>query len=228
MVTREEFLQLKNVVQEIRSEMRKFQVDVLQRFAKLEDQLDVTSFLPAILATSEPTLTCVQCGSDYTESLNAENICSHHSGCVSLNDQYSCCKMVCYSTGHTPGCKTARHRSKHHIDYPYESYIVYMEKQCASAKEVWMEMDLTDPFQMSCLWSEVGLAENDSLYILVGSDKNTPTAIFDYTMKQLTQCEWLHELSHGRALKLQPVHPVGGHPQPCSWCPAQAAYSYTQ
>lgn len=27
--------------------------------------------------------------------------------------------------------------------------------QCASAKEVWMEMDLTDPFQMSCLWSEV-------------------------------------------------------------------------
>lgn len=33
MVTREEFLQLKNVVQEIRSEMRKFQVDVLQRFA---------------------------------------------------------------------------------------------------------------------------------------------------------------------------------------------------
>eukprot|EP00731_Ephydatia_muelleri_P002910 Em0001g2910a len=53
METREEFLQLKSVVQELRSEVRKLQVDVVQRVAKLDDQLEASSF-PA-LATSEPT-----------------------------------------------------------------------------------------------------------------------------------------------------------------------------
>eukprot|EP00731_Ephydatia_muelleri_P002516 Em0001g2516a len=124
MVTREEFLQLKSIVQELRSDMRKLQLDVLQRLAQTPADTTVVSY-EAI-------------------SMTVARKCSA-----------------------TPRALLA----------------------CANAKEVWLEMDLIDPLLVSCLWSEVGLTQNDSLYILVGSDKNTPTAILQYTMEQLAQCE---------------------------------------
>ncbi|KAL5517197.1 hypothetical protein EMCRGX_G002697 [Ephydatia muelleri] len=151
---------------------------------KVEDQLETN----VLQAPPEPALTCVQCGSEYKESLNSADACRYHSGQL-RGYQYDCCKKVFSNSEGPPGCRMARHHSKHHIDYPYESYFVYMEEQCANAKEVWLEMDLIDPLLVSCLWSEVGLTQNDSLYILVGSDKNTPTAILQYTMEQLAQCE---------------------------------------
>ena len=70
MVSREDFLQLKSAVQELRSEMRKLAYDTFRlvptRRKKLEDQLEASS----LNAPPEPVLTCVQCGLEYGESSN--------------------------------------------------------------------------------------------------------------------------------------------------------------
>eukprot|EP00731_Ephydatia_muelleri_P002507 Em0001g2507a len=126
---------------------------------KVEDQLETN----VLQAPPEPALTCVQCGSEYKESLNSADACRYHSGQL-RGYQYDCCKKVFSDSEPPPGCRRTRHHSTHHTDYPYESYFVYMEEQCANAKEVWLEMDLIDPLLVSCLWSETyRLAFNQTL-----------------------------------------------------------------
>ncbi|KAL5509484.1 hypothetical protein EMCRGX_G004871 [Ephydatia muelleri] len=192
MATKEEFLQLKSTVQEL----RRTQLDILIRLENLEQQL--TSLGGGSLVPKEPeaVLTCVQCGAEYKESENAAGLCKYHGGKLkpagSWNYQYDCCKKGdrnYESSKRIPGCAKGKHSSKHHTDYPYESYFAYMEELSKKAQEVWMELDVKDHITDHCMWTEVGLTEDGRIYILAGTCRSECTAVVAYTPEELKHCQ---------------------------------------
>lgn len=191
MATKEEFLQLKNTVQEL----RRTQLDILIRLENLEQQL---TSIGGSLVPKEPEalLTCVQCGADYKQSENAVGVCKYHGGRLksagSWSYQYECCKKGDrnYDSCKTiPGCTKGKHSSKHHAEYTYEKYFTFMEELSKKAKEVWMELDVKDHITDRCMWSEVGLSEDDKIYILVGTCRSECTAVVVLSLEELKNCQ---------------------------------------
>ncbi|HEV7737201.1 MAG TPA: hypothetical protein VGO47_07510 [Chlamydiales bacterium] len=84
---------------------------VIDGITALAHQMDKTEM--------EQKLVCVQCGSTYRNSTNGAKSCSFHKWeYSSWTKNYGCC------SSDSP-CQFQYHRSKHHCDYPYGSFVSY-------------------------------------------------------------------------------------------------------
>jgi len=61
-------------------------------------------------------LHCVQCGAWYQEVFNGEGSCKFHTS-SKWGNKYQCCNQ------NNNGCQTNKHRSEHHCDYKYYTFI---------------------------------------------------------------------------------------------------------
>ncbi|KAJ3277850.1 hypothetical protein HDU76_010143, partial [Blyttiomyces sp. JEL0837] len=85
-----------------------------------------TKWVDQTILGAEPTLTCIQCLLSYQNSTNHEGVCRFHLT-DGPNPQYEGTKYACCgSTDPSLGCKRAKHHDRHHNDYLYGSFLVWM------------------------------------------------------------------------------------------------------
>ncbi|XP_064382526.1 uncharacterized protein LOC135331333 isoform X2 [Halichondria panicea] len=150
----------------------------------------------------EPILTCVQCLTEYKQSENAEGGCKHHTGTLKYGGwkaTYTCCNASAGDQDKARtllGCTKGKHRSQHHLDYPYSHYYFHMMDLSKGARELWLTMDVRDLVTDSCEWAEVGISAEGKVFVVVGSTRVQPVACAEWSMAELRQVKRMMVVDH--------------------------------
>ncbi|XP_065920812.1 uncharacterized protein [Dysidea avara] len=175
-------------IKKILQDIRRNQLDIILRLETIEDKLGGGA--PSV---PEPILTCVQCQKEYKESQSTESYCKYHPSplqsagwdyifrcCNQKSKDFDAAKLI-------PGCKKGKHCSEHHENYTYAAYTTFMADMVRKSLQVWLEVDVTDFVSPGCKWAEVGLSEENKVYIACGEHKNRYNGIKLFSVEQLKE-----------------------------------------
>ncbi|XP_065919557.1 uncharacterized protein [Dysidea avara] len=175
-------------IKKILQDLRRNQLDIILRLEAIEDKLGAGA-----PRAPEPILTCVQCQEEYKESQNAEGYCKYHPSplqgagwdyifrcCNQKSRNFDAAKLI-------PGCKKGKHCSEHHENYTYAAYTTFMMDTVRKSLQVWLEVDVADFVSPGCKWAEVGLSEDNKVYIACGENRIRYNGIKLFSMEQLKE-----------------------------------------
>ncbi|XP_065883713.1 uncharacterized protein [Dysidea avara] len=169
-------------------------VDAMGTVHSLTDIVSTTTEGYIFMNMAEPVLTCVQCQEEYLESQNAEDQCKYHLSVPGYLNRpgriFLCCDQKAKDTDSlklVPGCKKSKHCSEHHENYVYSTYTTFIENEMKKAQQVWLEIDVMDYINKECKWAEVGLFEDNKVYIACGPDAHIYNGIRFLSLEQLKE-----------------------------------------